>query len=87
MSTFPELGGPPFHAIFIRPPVVSEIGPRAIRLAQLDDGSVVAVRQDNAIATAFHPELTGDLRFHDYFTRLVAAAGTSTEGSVLWRNS
>jgi pyridoxal 5'-phosphate synthase pdxT subunit len=79
----PELGGPPFHAIFIRPPVVSEIGPGATSLAQLDDGSVVAVRQNNAMATAFHPELTSDLRFHDYFTRIVAAAETSTEDSIL----
>lgn len=72
----PGLGGPPFRAIFIRSPVVSDIGPQVSRLAQLDDGTVVAVRQGNAMATAFHPELTGDLRFHNYFVRLVEAAET-----------
>lgn len=70
----PDLNGPPFRAIFIRPPVISDIGPQVVRLAQMDDGTVVAVRQGNAIGTAFHPELTGDLRFHSYFVRMVERA-------------
>jgi len=70
----PDLNGPPFRAIFIRPPVISDIGPQVVRLAQLDDGTVVAVRQGNAIGTAFHPELTGDLRFHNYFVQMVENA-------------
>jgi 5'-phosphate synthase pdxT subunit len=71
----PTFGPPPFHAVFIRPPVVTDVGPRVSPLARTDDGSVVAVRQDNLLATAFHPELTTDLRFHDYFVQIIRAAG------------
>ena len=72
----PVLGAPAFRAIFIRPPVITDIGAQVSRLAQLDDGAVVAVRQGNALATAFHPELTTDLRFHGYFVQIVAVVGT-----------
>jgi 5'-phosphate synthase pdxT subunit len=72
----PVLGEPPFRAVFIRPPVVTDVGPEVSRLAQVDSGAAVAVRQGNALATAFHPELTADLRFHDYFVQIVAAART-----------
>jgi 5'-phosphate synthase pdxT subunit len=72
----PALGPPPFRAIFIRPPVITNMGPQVSPLAQTDDGSVVAVRQDNLLATVFHPELTADLRFHDYFVQIIRAAGT-----------
>lgn len=65
----PVLGDRPVHAVFIRAPVVERIGPDVDVLATLDDGRVVAVRQRNVIATAFHPELAGETRFH----RLVAA--------------
>lgn len=71
----PALGEPPFRAVFIRPPVVTDVGPQVRRLAQLDSGAIVAVRQGNALATAFHPELTTDLRFHNYFVQIVAVAG------------
>ncbi len=68
------LGDPPVHAVFIRAPIVEELGPRATALASLADGRVVAVQQDNLLGTSFHPEITGELRFHEYFLGLVRAA-------------
>ena len=72
--TVPELGEAPFHAFFIRGPSVEEVGPGAEVLATLGDGTIVAVRQNSLLGTAFHPEVTGDTRFHDYFLRLVQSA-------------
>jgi 5'-phosphate synthase pdxT subunit len=69
----PALGAAPFHAVFIRAPSVEEVGEDVEVLATLEDGRVVAVRQRNALATAFHPELTDDGRFHGYFLELVRA--------------
>jgi len=69
----PSLGSAPFHAVFIRAPAVEEVGDDVEVLATLEDGQVVAVRQGNALATAFHPELTDDDRFHRYFLELVRA--------------
>jgi 5'-phosphate synthase pdxT subunit len=63
----PELGEPPVHAVFIRAPVVESVGPRAHALGTLDDGRVVAVEQGPLLATAFHPEVTDDYRFHSRF--------------------
>jgi 5'-phosphate synthase pdxT subunit len=54
-------------------PSVEEVGEDVEVLAALEDGRVVAVRQRNALATAFHPELTDDDRFHNYFLELVRA--------------
>jgi len=68
----PQLGDPPVHAIFIRAPAVTEVGPAAEVLAALDDGRVVAVEQGNLLGTAFHPEVTDDLRFHRRFLERVA---------------
>jgi 5'-phosphate synthase pdxT subunit len=70
----PVLGEPAVHAVFIRAPVVESLGPKATALAALPDGRVVAVEQDNLLGTSFHPEMTGDTRFHDYFLRRVRAA-------------
>ena len=70
----PELGDPPVHAVFIRGPVVESVGPSARALASLSDGRVVAVEQGNLLGTSFHPEITGEYRFHDYFIRKVAEA-------------
>lgn len=78
----PVLGAPRFRAVFIRPPVITDLGPRVSRLAQLDDGTVAAVREGNILATAFHPELTSDLRFHLYFAQIVAAAATEPAKTV-----
>jgi len=69
----PALGATAFHAVFIRAPVVEEVGAGVEVLATLEDGKAVAVRQGNALATAFHPELTEDDRFHRYFLEIVRA--------------
>jgi 5'-phosphate synthase pdxT subunit len=67
----PVLGPPPFHAIFIRAPLIEDVGPGVTVLSRLaDNGSIVAARQDHLLATAFHPELTADVRFHEYFLTL-----------------
>lgn len=64
----------PFHAVFIRAPRFAGLGEDVEVLAALDDGSVVAARQGNLLATSFHPELTADPRFHELFLRLVPPA-------------
>ncbi|WP_127475076.1 pyridoxal 5'-phosphate synthase glutaminase subunit PdxT [Microbacterium sulfonylureivorans] len=63
----PVLGGDSVHAVFIRAPLVEQAGDEVERLAQLDDGRIVAVRQGALLATAFHPEVTGEHRFHRLF--------------------
>jgi 5'-phosphate synthase pdxT subunit len=65
----PQLGAEPFHAVFIRAPRIAALGPGVEPLAQLGDGTVVAARQGRLLATSFHPELTGDPRFHRYSLR------------------
>jgi 5'-phosphate synthase pdxT subunit len=69
----PELGDVPVHAVFIRGPVVESVGQRATPLATLADGRVVAVEQGNLLGTSFHPEITGEHRFHEYFLSKVRA--------------
>lgn len=64
------LGGEPFSAVFIRAPIIESAMPPAEVLARLGNGSIVAVRQDNLLATSFHPELSMDDRFHRYFVRM-----------------
>jgi 5'-phosphate synthase pdxT subunit len=68
----------PFHAVFIRAPWIDEVGDDVEVLARVADGPavgrIVAVRQGRLIATAFHPELTGDLRVHGAFVDLVRAS-------------
>ncbi len=66
----PKLGDRPVRAIFIRAPVVREVGPGVEVLARLPDGTPVAVQQGKLLGTAFHPELTDDTRFHEYFLSL-----------------
>jgi 5'-phosphate synthase pdxT subunit len=63
----PAIGGEPMHAVFIRAPIVESVGERTTPLATLPDGRVVAVEQGNLLGTSFHPEITGDTRFHAYF--------------------
>ena len=60
-------GGAPVHAAFIRAPVVEAVGERAEAVATLEDGRVVAVRQGALLGTSFHPEITGETRFHRWF--------------------
>ena len=68
----PVLGESPFPAVFIRAPVIEQVNGKVEVLARLADGTVVAVRQGKLLATAFHPELTNDLRFHQYFLDIIA---------------
>ena len=75
------LGDRPVHAIFIRAPIVERSGDEVDVLARLEDGSVVAVRQRNVIATAFHPELSGEVRFHRLLTTMAGAYEEPAEGS------
>jgi 5'-phosphate synthase pdxT subunit len=67
------LGDAPFHAVFIRAPSIERAGAAVEPLAKLDDGTIVAAREGRLLATVFHPELTGDDRFHRL---LVALAET-----------
>ena len=69
----PAIGGEPMHAVFIRAPIVESVGPNATALATIADGRCVAVEQGNLLGTSFHPEVTGDYRFHEYFLGKVAA--------------
>jgi 5'-phosphate synthase pdxT subunit len=71
----PVLGDQPVHAVFIRAPIIARTGPGVDVLARLDDGRIVAVRERNVVATAFHPELAGETRFH----RLVATMAAEHE--------
>jgi 5'-phosphate synthase pdxT subunit len=65
-----DLEGGPFPGVFIRAPAIISLGPEVEQFASLEDGSPVAVRSDNLLATAFHPELTEDNRLHRLFLRL-----------------
>jgi len=67
----PVLGKTPFHAVFIRAPWIDRVGRNVEKLASLPDGTVVAAREGNVVVAAFHPELTGDLRLHDYFLAIL----------------
>ncbi|MBN9152703.1 MAG: pyridoxal 5'-phosphate synthase glutaminase subunit PdxT [Microbacterium sp.] len=70
----PALGESPVHAVFIRAPLVESVGPGVETLAALGDGRVVAVQQGAILGTSFHPEVTGELRFHERFLDIVRAA-------------
>jgi 5'-phosphate synthase pdxT subunit len=69
----PALGDEPLHAVFIRAPVVTDVGPGVEILATDPLGRVVAVREGRLLATAFHPELTGDRRFHRALVEMIGA--------------
>lgn len=69
----PALGTEPVHAAFIRGPVIEQVGPAATTLATLTDGRVVAVEQGDLLGLSFHPEITGESRFHRRFLERVAA--------------
>ena len=76
------LGEAPFRAIFIRAPAIRRAGPSVERLAALEDGTVVAARQDGLLVTCFHPELSGDDRFHRYFLEDIVAARRGAKQAV-----
>ena len=62
---------PPFHAIFIRAPLIESVTGGAEVLAELPDGQIVAAKRGKWLATSFHPELTSDDRFHRYFLEMI----------------
>lgn len=66
-----EPQGGPFHAIFIRAPLIQSVQGDARALAEVEDGRIVAAQQGHLLATSFHPELTQDDRFHRYFIKLI----------------
>ena len=68
------IDGTPFRGVFIRAPVVNTVGQGVKVLARLSDGRPVAVREADMLATAFHPELTGDSRVHELFLNIVRGA-------------
>ena len=65
-----DLANPPYHAIFIRAPLIETVQDSVQVLGMLQDGRIVAAQQGRLLATSFHPELSGDDRFHRYFLRL-----------------
>jgi 5'-phosphate synthase pdxT subunit len=77
----PILGDQPVHGVFIRAPIIERAGPDVDVLARLDDGRVVAVRERNIIATAFHPELAGETRFHRLVATMASEHDDPGEGS------
>jgi len=70
--SIPALGNKPFPGVFIRAPAIERAGDGVEILARLDNGTFVAARQGKLLVSAFHPELTGDLRFHKYFLDILS---------------
>jgi pyridoxal 5'-phosphate synthase pdxT subunit len=66
----PALGEKAYHAVFIRAPFIGRAGKQVRVLAKLADGTIVAGQQGNILVSSFHPELTDDTRFHEYFLKL-----------------
>jgi 5'-phosphate synthase pdxT subunit len=79
--TVSMLGDGPVHGVFIRAPVIERVGPGVDILGRLGDGRIVAVRERNIIATAFHPELAGETRFHRLVATMAAEHDDPAEGS------
>ncbi len=75
------LTGSPFHAVFIRAPAISDVGPDVEVLARLEDDTPVAARQENKLVTAFHPELTSDSRMHEYFLKMISVCSRNISGN------
>lgn len=75
VPAFKEVGldTAPYPAIFIRAPIIESVSNNAKVLATLEDGKIVAARQGNLLATSFHPELTGDNRFHQLFVCIASS--------------
>lgn len=62
----------PYHAVFIRAPIIESVGKKVKVLSALEDGRIVAAQEGHLLATSFHPELTEDTRFHEYFISLAS---------------
>jgi len=73
------LGEHPFHAVFIRAPLIERAGPQVEVLGKLANGTIVAARQGNLLVSSFHPELTEDFRFHEYFLKMAEGARIAGE--------
>lgn len=69
--------GRPYHAVFIRAPLIATVDKPAEALACLEDGRIVAAREGRLLATSFHPELTDDDRFHRLFVEIAEEAATA----------
>ncbi|MFC2046848.1 pyridoxal 5'-phosphate synthase glutaminase subunit PdxT [Chloroflexota bacterium] len=86
--SIPVLGEKPFPGVFIRAPVIEQVNGGAEVLAKLADGTTVSVRQGKLLASAFHPELTDDLRFHRYFLDIIAECeDTAHSGGMLAKDN
>ena len=81
----PALGDEPYHAVFIRGPSIEHVGDGVEIVARLDDASrtIVAARQGHLLGTAFHPEVTGDPRFHAYFLEMVRERERERDGRMV----
>jgi len=73
----PVLGEKPFPGVFIRAPIIEQANSGVEILTRLTNGTSVAARQGKILASAFHPELTNDLRFHQYFLSIIAEGANS----------
>lgn len=78
----PLLGDSLVHGVFIRAPTIERVGEGVEILARLEDGRIVAVREGNIMATAFHPELAGETRFHRLLAALADAHREPDEGAT-----
>lgn len=72
------IDGEAMRAVFIRAPVVSDVGDGVVKIASLDDGQAVAVKKGRVLASSFHPELTTDTRMHSLFVELAREAQIDT---------
>jgi 5'-phosphate synthase pdxT subunit len=84
--SIPALGEKPFPGVFIRAPIIEQANGNVTVLTRLDDGTIVAARQEKLITTAFHPELTDDPRFHKYFVDIVSNSKPSQESNLAESN-
>ena len=69
--SIPAIGKKPMTGVFIRAPLIESVGKEVVVLARLNDGTIVAARQGKLLVCSFHPELTDDTRFHQYFLDIV----------------
>ncbi len=83
----PVLGQKPFHAVFIRAPVIEQIEPGVEILARLPDSTIVAARQDRLLTSTFHPEFTNDSRFHSYFLNMINRRVSHNHGDRILQGS
>jgi 5'-phosphate synthase pdxT subunit len=83
----PCLGEEPFHAVFIRAPIIEQAKSGVEILSRLPDSTMVSIRQNRLLACAFHPEFTDDLRFHSYFLNIVSQKLSHNPKDEIFRGS